>query len=307
MRWLRIKESEARDKVGHAIRKAIQRLEDTRPKTIERLKNQFAASSLAQAARPSALSSSQEGGASSRTSGHIKEGEVSESDRSSTDPTPRGGAPIALHRESEQRLHQSRPDASSILAGLGNASLQQRLLFPHHLALLNRSSQLALPDGVGDPLSRTKLISRNFPLGTSQLVAAQRLLAQQNHHVLPTVSSPYEQSPFGHSLNGGSASGQHSSCLGRSIGESEGAKQARQDSLIIQVLQQQREQGTRKMKELECARRLVLEGGLLPGLAAGAAQQTGGGGGRGTSREAPQTAQGCHLRCHISSPVRKPS
>jgi hypothetical protein len=37
-RWYIIKDSEARDKVGHAIRKAVQRLEDTRPKLAARLK-----------------------------------------------------------------------------------------------------------------------------------------------------------------------------------------------------------------------------------------------------------------------------
>jgi hypothetical protein len=37
-RWFRIKDLEARDKVGHAIRKAVQRLEETKPKLATRLK-----------------------------------------------------------------------------------------------------------------------------------------------------------------------------------------------------------------------------------------------------------------------------
>jgi hypothetical protein len=40
-RWFRIKESEARDKVGHAIRKAVQRLEETKPKLAARLKKEY--------------------------------------------------------------------------------------------------------------------------------------------------------------------------------------------------------------------------------------------------------------------------
>eukprot|EP00934_Nitzschia_sp_Nitz4_P005686 Nitzschia sp. Nitz4//scaffold2_size372955//170467//171643//NITZ4_000420-RA/size372955-snap-gene-0.80-mRNA-1//-1//CDS//3329546769//5676//frame0 len=40
-RWFQIKESEARDKVGHAIRKAVQRLEDTKPKLAARLKKEY--------------------------------------------------------------------------------------------------------------------------------------------------------------------------------------------------------------------------------------------------------------------------
>jgi hypothetical protein len=40
-RWYRIRESEARDKVGHAIRKAVQRLEDTKPKLASRLRKKF--------------------------------------------------------------------------------------------------------------------------------------------------------------------------------------------------------------------------------------------------------------------------
>jgi hypothetical protein len=299
-RWLRIKESEARDKVGHAIRKAIQRLEETRPKTIARLKNQYAASSaLAQptaqpaAAQPAAqpaqssTSRSQEGGAaSSKTSYQIKGGETSQSDRSSTQQPKLlrapGGVPILASRHgdsSEERGNHSRPGPSSsaLVAGLGNAALQQRLLPPHHhLHLLNRSSaQLALPGGGGDLLSGTNLSSRNLPLSASQLVT-QRLWAQQNHHALPGVPSPYEQSIFGHSLHPRSSGQQHSS-LGRSMGgSSESAKQARQDSLIIKVLQQ-REQESRRLKELEYARRLVLmEGGLvLPGLTGGT-QLTGG-------------------------------
>jgi hypothetical protein len=42
-RWYRIKESEARDKVGHAIRKAVQRLEDTQPKLFARLRKEYSA------------------------------------------------------------------------------------------------------------------------------------------------------------------------------------------------------------------------------------------------------------------------
>lgn len=40
-RWLRMKDHEARDKVGHAIRKAVQRLEATKPKLAARLKKEF--------------------------------------------------------------------------------------------------------------------------------------------------------------------------------------------------------------------------------------------------------------------------
>jgi hypothetical protein len=40
-RWFRIKDLEARDKVGHAIRKAVQRLEETKPKLATRLKKEY--------------------------------------------------------------------------------------------------------------------------------------------------------------------------------------------------------------------------------------------------------------------------
>jgi hypothetical protein len=40
-RWYRIKDSEARDKVGHAIRKAVQRLEETKPKLAARIKKDY--------------------------------------------------------------------------------------------------------------------------------------------------------------------------------------------------------------------------------------------------------------------------
>ena len=40
-RWFRIKDIEARDKVGHAIRKAVQRLEETKPKLASRLKKEY--------------------------------------------------------------------------------------------------------------------------------------------------------------------------------------------------------------------------------------------------------------------------
>ena len=248
------------------------------------MKSQYVTSPLAAqpAQQPADASTSQEEvAASSKTSDHINEGEASESDRSSVEQlqlrAPGGVPPIARHGDSEQRGNRSRPPAgpSAVLAGLGNAALQQILLRPH-LDVLNRSSQLALPGGGGDPRSGTHLMSRNFPpLSTSQLVA-QRLLAQQNHHALPGVSSPYEQGLFCNSLSHGPL-GQHSSLVvGRSMAGLESAKLARQDSLIIKVLQQQREQESRRMKELEYARRLVLEGGLvLPGLAGGGTQQTG--------------------------------
>lgn len=42
-RWYRIDDSEAHDKVGHAIRKAVQRLQDTKPKTLERLRKECSA------------------------------------------------------------------------------------------------------------------------------------------------------------------------------------------------------------------------------------------------------------------------
>jgi hypothetical protein len=44
-RWYRIKENEARDKVGHAIRKAVQRLEETKPKLAARIKKEYTVSS----------------------------------------------------------------------------------------------------------------------------------------------------------------------------------------------------------------------------------------------------------------------
>ncbi|KAL3909835.1 MAG: hypothetical protein SGILL_007927, partial [Bacillariaceae sp.] len=43
-RWYKIKDSEARDKVGHAIRKAVQRLQDTQPKLAARLRKEYAPS-----------------------------------------------------------------------------------------------------------------------------------------------------------------------------------------------------------------------------------------------------------------------
>lgn len=314
-RWLRIKESEARDKVGHAIRKAIQRIEDTRPKTIERLKNEYAAAAssalLTQPASvpaPPSASSSQEGeDASSKTrSDQIKGGEPSKSDQSSTElRTLRGGGvpAIARHGDSaEHRENQSHPlpglFSSTVLAGLGNAVLQQ-ILLPPRLDLLSHrsSSRLLLASSLGgDPLSQTHM-SRNFPppprlsSSTSQLVAQRLLAQQQNHHaLLPGVPSPYDQSLlFGqHSSlrNGTSSSGQHSSFgSGRSmvgvVSERSAAKQARQDSMIIKVIQQQREQQeSRRLKELEYARRLVMEGGLLPGLLTGIAHHQHASGGR---------------------------
>ena len=48
-RWYRIKDSEARDKVGHAIRKAVQRLEETQPKQYERLKKEYSEKAAAKA------------------------------------------------------------------------------------------------------------------------------------------------------------------------------------------------------------------------------------------------------------------
>lgn len=39
-RWYRIKDNEARDKVGHAIRKAVQRLEETKPKLAARIRKE---------------------------------------------------------------------------------------------------------------------------------------------------------------------------------------------------------------------------------------------------------------------------
>jgi len=43
-RWYRIKESEARDKVGHAIRKAVQRLEETKPRLAARIRKEYTSS-----------------------------------------------------------------------------------------------------------------------------------------------------------------------------------------------------------------------------------------------------------------------
>ncbi len=40
-RWYRIKDNEARDKVGHAIRKAVQRLEHTKPRLAARIKKEY--------------------------------------------------------------------------------------------------------------------------------------------------------------------------------------------------------------------------------------------------------------------------
>jgi len=68
-RWYRIRDSEARDKVGHAIRKAVQRLEETKPKLAARLK--------------------QEGGYASRRA------EATRRTRSNRQRSPTAGAPMS--------------------------------------------------------------------------------------------------------------------------------------------------------------------------------------------------------------------
>lgn len=65
-RWYRIKENEARDKVGHAIRKAVQRLEHTKPKLAAKMKKEFISTQLSLRSsdkdEPSVSSSSQTSG-----------------------------------------------------------------------------------------------------------------------------------------------------------------------------------------------------------------------------------------------------
>ena len=59
-RWYKIKDSEAKDKCGHAVRKAVQRLEDTKPKLAARIKEEYMAkpASLRSAAKDTTESSS---------------------------------------------------------------------------------------------------------------------------------------------------------------------------------------------------------------------------------------------------------
>lgn len=64
-RWYRISDSEARDKVGHAIRKAVQRLEDTKPAKAARLRKEFE-THAATVASESAESTKKEGKAGAK-------------------------------------------------------------------------------------------------------------------------------------------------------------------------------------------------------------------------------------------------
>lgn len=56
-RWFKLNDWEARDKVGHAIRKAAQRMEDTKPKLVARLKREYATNPVSAQASTTASAS----------------------------------------------------------------------------------------------------------------------------------------------------------------------------------------------------------------------------------------------------------
>ena len=172
-RWFKIKEAEARDKVGHAIRKAVQRLEDTRPKMAERLRKQ-------NSANPRQPSESQ----SSSQKKKSEEPATRNTVVAQNDESVARAAPRFLHESTSATSAESSLFTHGRLSGAALPSL-----------LSTRDALSASQLMQTDALSRSQLLSGTLSLGSSQL-AAHGLLPQNQS--LPTTV-PYEQA-LGRSL-----------------------------------------------------------------------------------------------------------
>ena len=106
-RWCKIKDGEARDKVGHAVRKAVQRLEDTKPRLAARLKLEHSSSNKSPVSSSSSLLTKK-----SRTDNAV---DVSKSIEKIKSPSPSTST-----RSSSQ--FQAYDSASSSLSGLASSN-----------------------------------------------------------------------------------------------------------------------------------------------------------------------------------------
>lgn len=163
-RWYRIKEAEARDKVGHAIRKAVQRLEDTKPKLAEKLRKESVANL-----------------ASQPSSGASVDSTTSDKQTSETKLAPKKKVVAAEQRERSiiSRVAPSfLQDANPTRSGLGGTGVLPPLLSPHDA--LSATQLLA-----NDALGRSHFLTGGLGLSASQM-AARGFLG-------PNHAGPYEQ------------------------------------------------------------------------------------------------------------------
>jgi hypothetical protein len=169
-RWYRIKEAEARDKVGHAIRKAVQRIEDTKPKLAEKLRKESAANLASQVSSGASVESKtgEKETAESKSAPKKNVVAVEQRDRSS------------ISRVAPSFLQDANPARSPRLAqpGFGGGGMLVPLL-SHHDAL--SATQLL----ANETLGRSHFLTGGLGLSASQMAA--RGFLGSNH------ASPYEQ------------------------------------------------------------------------------------------------------------------
>jgi hypothetical protein len=155
-RWYRIREAEARDKVGHAIRKAVQRIEDTKPKLAEKLRKESAANLASQA-----------------SSGASVESKTSSKETTEAKSAPKKSVVAAEHRErsscsrvAPRFLQDANPTRSPLLAqpGLGGGGLLPQLLSP--IDALSATQLLA-----NEALGRSHFLTGGLGLSASQMAA----------------------------------------------------------------------------------------------------------------------------------------
>jgi hypothetical protein len=256
-RWHKIKESEARDKVGHALRKVVQILEDTKPKTLERLRKQYAANPRPACASPPDTQTKPKDNdlpdltnVPSSNSGQSSESPSLRVARSADDDRSAGNVSPRFMQELHWR-NQSQADAnllSSQRGPFGNVSVTSSLSKSDAVS----RSQLLSSGSIG----QSQFFQRNgLPMNSTQIVA-RRLLAQR-----PSASVP---TSYDHLLGLRGANLNHSMKL-------EGFKAP--EEVLLKAIQQQQE--AKRMNELGYARRLALSEdqrllSLLPGMAAAA-------------------------------------
>jgi len=200
-KWFRIKESEARDKVGHAIRKAVQRLEDTKPKLAARLKREYSATT-AKASKASVCLPETKADASVKKPAAISETEDSAKSVAATSDTSKETSDEAtLKPPPEPRLSTglSTGSETSAIRTTGAERTQSQLpsladQLSAFRTLKSGSQQLAsAPQNEGETKSAVEALKAAFALPSGN---SPPLLAERAASALTGLSSLDQASAF---------------------------------------------------------------------------------------------------------------
>lgn len=258
-RWFRIKENEARDKVGHAIRKAVQRLEETKPKLAARIKKEYSSSQSEQGKQPSdsptlenaAASAEKPSPAISRPSPAISRLENEEKEKPS--PCTKAVEPTVSWVHASARRHTMEPFSATV-----NSALSQDPTKIALAQLLANSSATALT--VSSSAQRATFPARQSLLG---FPALSNSLPGHNVSVFPSPSNVcVVDNPVrlvAASMLGQPSIFQRATPLSHAYNQYFGLNPASVPGnklWLTAALRQQQE--TEKAKELEYARRLAL-------------------------------------------------